>query len=149
MVEIMRLLWTGKYVEYHGKHYDFGRIEMNPPPTKPIPIWVGGISEPALRRAARIGDGWLTDLQPAAEIVESIEKIRLYRKEYGRDPNDFDVLATPMDVFDVDGYKRLEDQGVTRIMTQPWQIYSPGTKDLQLEKDAIARYADDVIAKFA
>jgi probable F420-dependent oxidoreductase len=148
MVEVMKLLWTGKYVEYHGKHYDFGRIEMNPPPTKPIPIWVGGISDAALRRAARYADGWLTDLQPAAEIVDCINKIRQYRKEYGREPNDFDVLATPMDVFDIDGYKRLEEQGVTRIMTQPWMIYSPGTKDLQLEKDAIHRYADDVISKF-
>lgn len=149
MVEVMRLLWTGKYVSYHGKHYNFDRIEMNPPPSSPIPIWVGGISDAALRRAARIGDGWLTDLQPAAEIVESIAKIRAYRKEFGRDPNDFDVLATPMDVYDVDGYKRLEEQGVTRIMTQPWMIYTPGTKDLQLEKDAIRRYADEVIAKFA
>ena len=148
MVEVMRLLWTGKYVSYHGKHYNFDRIEMNPPPSKPIPIWVGGISDAALRRAARIGDGWLTDLQPAAEIVASIAKIREYRKECGRDPNDFDVLATPMDVYDVDGYKRLADQGVTRIMTQPWMIYSPGTKDLQVEKDAIRRYADEVIAKF-
>jgi probable F420-dependent oxidoreductase len=148
MIEIMRLLWTGQYVEYHGRYYEFGRIEMNPPPTAPIPIWVGGISEPALRRCARIADGWLSDLQSAAEIVASIAKIRECRKEYGREPNDFDVLATPMDVFDVDGYRRLEDQGVTRILTQPWQIYSPGTKDLQLEKDAIARYAEDVIAKF-
>jgi len=149
MVEIMRLLWTGQYVSYHGKHYQFDRIEMNPPPTKPIPIWVGGISEAALRRAARIGDGWLSDLQSAADIVDSIKKIREYREEYGRDPNDFDVLATPMDVFDIDGYRRLKDQGVTRIMTQPWQIYSPGTKDLRLECDSIRRYADDVISKFA
>jgi probable F420-dependent oxidoreductase len=148
MIEIMRLLWTGKYVEYHGKFYDFGRIEMNPPPSKPVPIWTGGISDAALRRCARLCDGWLTDLQPAAEIVASIEKIRQYRKEYGRDPNAFDVLASPMDVFDVDGYKRLEEQGVTRILTQPWMIYSPGTKDLQLQKDAIHRFADDVISKF-
>jgi probable F420-dependent oxidoreductase len=148
MIEVMKLMWTGEYVSYQGKHYQFDRIEMNPKPPSDIPIWVGGISEPALRRAARLGEGWLTDLQPAAEILESIQKIREYRKEYGRDPDAFDVLATPMDVFDVDGYKRLEDQGVTRIMTQPWQIYSPGTKDLQLEKDAVARYADDVIAKF-
>jgi hypothetical protein len=54
-----------------------------------------------------------------------------------------------MDVFDFDGYRRLEDQGVTHIMTQPWQIYSPGTQDLQLQKDAIRRYADDMIAKFS
>jgi probable F420-dependent oxidoreductase len=148
MIEIMRLLWTGRYVEYHGRHYQFGRVEMNPAPPAPIPIWVGGISEPALRRCARIADGWLTDLQSSADIVESIGKIRAYRMEYGRDPDDFDVLATPMDVFDVDGYRRLEEQGVTRILMQPWQIYSPGTKDLQLEKDAVARYADEVIARF-
>jgi probable F420-dependent oxidoreductase len=149
MIEIMKLLWTGKYVEYHGTYYDFGRVEMNPPPSKPILIWTGGISDAALRRCARVCDGWLTDLQPAAEIVESIQRIRQYRKDYGRDPNGFDVLASPMDVFDVDGYKRLEEQGVTRILTQPWMIYSPGTKDLQLQKDAIHRYADDVISKFA
>jgi len=148
MVEVMRLLWTGKYVEYHGKYYDFPRVEMNPAPPAPIPIWVGGISEPALRRAAKLGDGWLTDLQSAADIVESIRKVRQYRLELGRDPH-FDVLATPMDVFDIDGYRRLEEQGVTHIMTQPWQIYSPGTKDLEKEKDAIKRFADEVIAKFS
>jgi probable F420-dependent oxidoreductase len=149
MVEVMKLLWTGKYVEYHGKYYDFGRIEMNPPPSAPIPIWVGGISDAALRRCARYADGWLSDLQTSAEIAECIGKIRQYRQEYGRTPNDFDVLATPSDVFDVDGYKRIEEQGVTRILTQPWMIYSPGTKDLQLEKDAIHRYADDIISKFS
>jgi probable F420-dependent oxidoreductase len=149
MVEVMKLMWTGKYQEFHGKFYDFPKIEMNPAPTKPIPIWSGGISDAALRRAARVSDGWLTDLQPAAEIVDYIAKIRQYRTEFGREPNDFKVLATPMDVFDFDGYRRLEDQGVTHIMTQPWQIYSPGTQDLQLQKDAIRRYADDMIAKFS
>ena len=148
MVEVMRLLWTGEYVSYHGKHYQFDRIEMNPKPPGYIPIWVGSISEPALRRAAKLGDGWLTDLQSAADIVDSIKKIRQYRIELGRDPH-FDVLATPMDVFDIDGYRRLEDQGVTHIMTQPWMIYSPGTKDLGQEKDAIKRYADEVISKFS
>ncbi len=149
MVEVMRLLWTGEYVSYNGRFYKFDRIEMNPKPTKPIPIWVGGVSDAALRRAARLGDGWVTDLQPAAEIIECIAKIRQYRAEYGRAPKPFDVLAAPTDVFDVDGYRRLADQGVTRIVTQPWQIYSPGTKDLQLQKDALARYADDVFSKFA
>ena len=148
MVEIMRLLWTGEYVSYQGKHYQFDRIEMNPKPPGKIPVWSGGISEPALRRTARLSDGWLTDLQPAADIVASIEKIRQYRTELGRDPN-FDVLATPDDVFDFDGYRRLEDQGVTHILTQPWMIYSPGTKDLGLQLDAIRRYADEMISKFS
>jgi probable F420-dependent oxidoreductase len=148
MVEIMRLLWSGEYVEYHGQHYDFPRVEMNPKPAGYIPIWVGGISEPALKRSARLGDGWLSDLQPAAEIVDSIKRIRAFRKDYGRDDK-FEVMATPMDVFDVDGYRRLEEQGVTHILTQPWMIYHPGTQDTQLQKDSIKRYADEVIARFS
>ena len=149
MVEVMRLLWSGEYVSYKGRFFAFDRIEMNPAPSPPIPIWVGGTSEAALKRAARMGDGWVSDLQPAAEIVACIEKIRRYRAEYGKTPDGFDVLAAPLDVSDVDGYRKLHAQGVTRIVTQPWQIYSPGTKDLQLQKDALNRFAEDFIAKLS
>ena len=85
MIEIMRLLWSGEYVSYQGEHYQFDAVEANPKPTGHVPIWVGGISGPALRRAARLGDGWLSDLQPAADIVDSIRKIRAMRQELGRD----------------------------------------------------------------
>lgn len=149
MVEIMKLLWTGDYVEYHGKYYDFPPLEMNPVPVAPIPFWFGGISDAALKRVARIGDGWLSDLQPAADIVASIEKIREFRKEYGREDAPLDVLASPMDVFDVDGYRRLEDQGVTHILMQPWMVYNPGTQDPQVMVDDTKRYADEVIAKLS
>ena len=70
MISVMRKLWTGEVVEHHGEFYDFDRLEMNPAPTEDIPVWVGGISNPALRRAARLGNGWLTDLQTTAEIAE-------------------------------------------------------------------------------
>lgn len=147
MIEIMKLLWSGEYVEYHGKYYDFPRIEMNPKPAGPVPIWIAGISDAALKRAARVGEGWLTDLQPAAEILESIARIRELRREYGRDHLPFDVLASPSDVYDIDGYKRLEDQGVTHILMQPWHIYHPGTQDVGQMVDSVKRYADDVIGK--
>ena len=146
MLEIMRLLWTGKYVSYQGKHYQFERVEMNPTPAGYIPFWIGGISEPALQRAAR-HDGWLTDWQPSADILASIARIKELRAANGRSHLPYDVMATPSDVFDVDGYRRLEDQGVTHILTQPWMIYHPGTKDLQQQKDSVLRYADEVIAR--
>ncbi len=149
MVEVMRLLWTGEYVSFHGQFYSFDRVEMNPPPAGPVPIWVGGISAPALNRAARIGDGWLSDLQPKADIVASISEIRRLRRNYGRDPEAFDVMAMPSDVFDVDGYRALEDDGVTHVIMQPWMLYHPGTRDLEQQKDSIKRYADEVIARFA
>lgn len=145
MVEILRLLWSGEWVEYHGKYYDFDTLEMSPAPTQEIPLWVGGISDAALRRAARLGDGWISDLQSSQDILTSIEKIQRFRKEYGRDHLPFDVLATPNDAFTVDGYKHLEEHGVTHILTMPWVFYSGNSEKLADKNDGIKRYSEDII----
>ena len=147
ILEILRLLWTGELVEYSGEYYHFDALEMNPAPTEYIPVWIGGISDPAMKRAARLGDGWVTDLQSSAEIIECIERIRGWRKEYGRDGS-FDIMATPSDAWDIDGYKRLEDAGVTHILTMPWPFYHGETDDLEKKVDGVKRYADDVISQF-
>ncbi|AMO69625.1 hypothetical protein DOK_15069 [gamma proteobacterium BDW918] len=146
MIEIMRLLWTGKFVEYHGQHYQFPPLEMNPAPTAYIPIWVGGISDAAMRRAARVGDGWVSDLQTSDDILASIAKIQVYRKEYGRENLPFSVMATPSDAFTPDAYKRLEEGGVSHILTQPWAFYYGDTQDVAKKIDGVKRYADDYIA---
>lgn len=146
MLEIMRLLWSGEMVEYHGEHYQFERLEMNPAPSERIPIWIGGISNPAMRRAARLADGWVTDLQPSSEIIDSIDRIRQWRRDYGREQEPFEVMATPNDAWDADGYKRLEDAGVTHILTMPWAFYHGDTEDVSLKIDGVKRYADEVIA---
>ncbi len=146
MIEIMRLLWSGDWVEYRGEHYQFDRLEMNPAPPGYIPIWIGGISDAAMRRAARLGDGWVTDLQTSDEIIECIERIRAWRREYGRDHLPFDIMATPADAYDIAGYRRLEDAGVTHILTMPWPFYHGDTNDLEKKIDGVKRYADDIIA---
>ena len=58
-IEIIRLVCSGEFVEYHGKHYDFDRLMVRPAPSEPVPIYVGGLSGPGLKRAARLGDGHL------------------------------------------------------------------------------------------
>ena len=58
MIEVMKKLWTGQAVEHAGAHYRFPPLQMSPGVSKPVPILVGGSSEPALKRAARIADGW-------------------------------------------------------------------------------------------
>lgn len=146
MLEILRLLWTGEMVNYQGEHYQFDNLEMNPAPSEYIPIWVGGISKPAMRRAARLADGWVTDLQTSDEIIQSIEQIQAWRREYGRDHLPFDIMATPSDAWDPDGYKRLEEAGVTHILTMPWPFYHGDTDELDKKIDAVRRYADDIIS---
>lgn len=146
MVEVMRLLWSGEMVEYRGEHYQFDKLEMNPAPSAHIPIWVGGISNAAMKRAARLGDGWVTDLQTTDEIIACIDKVKGYRREYGRDHLPFSVMATPSDAFTVDGYRKLEDAGVTHILTMPWPFYHGETEDIDKKIDGVKRYADDIIA---
>lgn len=145
MIEVMRKLWTGEMVEHQGQHYEFNRLEMNPAPSASIPIWTGGISEAAFKRAGRIADGWLSDLQSSTEIINCIEKIKSYQTDYGRTGQPLSIMATPNDAFDIDSYKRLEDAGVTHILTQPWPFYTGNSEKLQDKLDGVRRYADDII----
>lgn len=147
MIAVMRKLWSGEWVEHHGEFYDFDTLEMTPAPSERIPLWVGGISDPALRRAARLGDGWLSDLQSSEDIIRCIETLRKHRRHYGREQLPFEVMASPSDAFTVDHYRRLEDAGVTHILTMPWPFYPNDSVDeLQQKRDAIQRFSDDIIA---
>lgn len=144
MLEVMRKLWSGEMVDHEGEFYRFDRLKLTPPiPPSPIPVWVGGISDLALRRAAR-NDGWLSDLQTSAEILDCVERVQGYRRELGRDGN-FDVMASAKDAANVDGYRRLEEGGVTQVLTMPWVFYHGLTEDVEEKVDGIKRFAEDVI----
>jgi probable F420-dependent oxidoreductase len=89
MIEIIRGLSKGDFFEYHGKHYDIPAIKMCPVPTQPIPILIGGHTEPALRRAARLGDGWVQAGRDPFEPM--IKRLTELRKEYGREREPFKI----------------------------------------------------------
>jgi probable F420-dependent oxidoreductase len=147
MIEVMRKLWTGERVEHHGRFYDFESLRMTPAPTERIPIYVGGLSEAAMRRTARLADGWVSDMHSLEEFRQIVATLREYRKEYGREADPLHVIGACTDAFDVDGYRRLEEVGVTHLQTMPWVFYGGGA-DLQSKIDGIARFAEEVLAKF-
>jgi probable F420-dependent oxidoreductase len=147
MIELMHKLWSGRMIEHHGEFFDVPRVRMNPSPTARIPVWAGGISDAALRRAAR-NDGWLSDLQTSAEIAECIAKARRFRAELGRAREPFDVMASASDAAGLDAYRRLADAGVTHVLTMPWVFYHGLTPELDKKLDGLARFADGVIAKW-
>ena len=151
MIDILRLVCGGggpKWVEYHGKHYDFDRLMISPAPEQPVPISVGGLSEPALRRAARLADGWISVQNTEADIVGAINDLNRYRDEYGTADRPFEINALSIDVFDLDGYRRLADAGVTELQAVPWYFYGGDPNDLQVQIDSLPRFADEVIARF-
>jgi len=148
MIEILRGLETGEYFEYHGTHYDFDALKLNPAPTKPIPILIGGHAEPALRRAARLGDGWMHAGGDPELLKKYLTRIQELRTEYGREKEDFEIHVISMDAFTADGIKRLEDLGVTDVIVGFRNAYS-GVDDQSLEQKltALRGFADNVIAK--
>ncbi len=58
-VDVLRRLWTEPLVSFSGRHHRIERANILPRPNRPIPLWFGGWSEPAFRRAARVGDGFI------------------------------------------------------------------------------------------
>jgi len=146
-LEVLRALWRGELVEHEGEHYSFPRLEMSPGLTAPVPIYVGGTSEVALKRAAR-NDGWVSDLCTTAELADFRRRIDGFRADYGRSDEPFAMVGSASDAIDVDGYRRVEEAGVTDLLTMPWVFYSGFTDDLQQKVDGIYRFAEDILSHF-
>ena len=91
-VALLRLLWTRELVDFEGRYHRVRGAGINPLPVqRPIPVWMGGSAEPALRRIARIADGWISQLAPGSQAAEVLERVRTYVREAGRDPAAFGV----------------------------------------------------------
>lgn len=148
MIEILRGLETGEYFEYHGEVFDIEPIKLCPAPTLPIPVLIGGHSEAALRRAARVGDGWMhAGGGAAADLDDALARLAEYRREYGTEKRPFEIHVISMDAYQVDGIRRLEDKGVTDVIVGFRDAYQADTMTLAQKQDALKAYADMVIAK--
>ncbi|MDH3446024.1 MAG: LLM class F420-dependent oxidoreductase [Deltaproteobacteria bacterium] len=91
-IEVMRKLWTGNPITYEGRWHKITDAGLNPLPVqRPIPIWFGGSDDRALRRLARLGDGWFPLMGPDEKCRGLIEKVRDYAQESGRDPNSIGI----------------------------------------------------------
>ncbi len=85
-IEVLRRLWTHPTVSFDGRWHKITDAGINPLPTqRPIPIWFGGSDERALRRLARLGDGWFPLLPPDERCRAMIDKIRVYTRDAGRE----------------------------------------------------------------
>jgi probable F420-dependent oxidoreductase len=147
MIAILRGLTKGGFFEFHGKHYDLPAVKICPVPTQPIPILIGGHAEPALRRAARIGDGWMHAGGDAAAMHGYLRRLNELRREYGRERAPFEVHVIAMDAFTLDGVRRLQDLGVTDAIVGFRNAYEKDTQSLAQKKEALSRFADAVISK--
>ncbi len=145
MLEVMQRLFAGGMVEHHGRFYDFPAVQMSPAPTRPVPVYVGGGSDAALRRAAR-HDGWIAGGPIAVEaLLEQLTRLGEFRRREGDADRPFDVLASLGGEPTVDEYKRLRDAGVTGIMRTPWYFMGEKTSTIESKRASLERFALEVI----
>ena len=93
-IAVMRKLWTEDLVTYKGKFHDLQAVNIMPPPVqRPIPVWFGGSSDAVIKRAARIGDGWMPIMAPDAAGEAKLAALHGHLAEFGRDKASFGLEA--------------------------------------------------------
>ncbi len=142
-VALMKELWTKDDPVYHGKTISVEGIKMMPKPVqKPHPpIVLGGHTEPSLRRAAKIGDGWYGIAESIAGMRTTIARLREHEQAASRaTPLELTVSPRLGEPLKLDHVKQFAEMGVSRIIFGA----GPATKD---QLDAMSRFADEIIAK--
>ncbi|ANI40671.1 TIGR03619 family F420-dependent LLM class oxidoreductase [Mycolicibacterium vaccae] len=142
MLELMKALWSPSWTEFAGEFYTTPRLEMEPSPP-PIPIYVGGLSDIALRRAAR-HDGWIGDLITTDKALERVAELRRLRAENGLGMDGFEVITPLTDAFTPEHYDRAQTGGITGIITMPWMFYTGPDASLTDKIDGMRRFRKDL-----
>jgi probable F420-dependent oxidoreductase len=148
MVPALRQLWSGEWTSFAGKHYAFDELKITPTPARPIPIYIGGDSPVALKRAARIGDGWVGTLYSPEDAEAKVRELQGHLAAEGRADDDFEIILSLLARDDVDRFRRFADLGVTGIIHAPWILATaddPG-RLRQARLDAVERFAETYIS---
>jgi probable F420-dependent oxidoreductase len=146
-IALLRALWTKEIVNFEGRWDRIIGMGLNPLPVqRPIPIWMGGSAVPALRRIARLADGWLSDFRPPEQCREPLHRMRKYALEVGRDPKSIgvegriDLMSTPPDAW-VSTVVAWQELGATHVFVD---TEGAGLTSLEQQIDAIHRFYKSV-----
>jgi alkanesulfonate monooxygenase SsuD/methylene tetrahydromethanopterin reductase-like flavin-dependent oxidoreductase (luciferase family) len=142
LLDLMRALWEPGWTDFDGEFYQTPRLEMQPTPPR-IPVYVGGLSEIAFRRAAR-QDGWIGDLIKTDRAIAAARRLRELRTENGLSMDDFTILTPLTDAFTIADYRRAADAGITGILTMPWMFYAGPEATLAEKVDGMRRFRKDL-----
>lgn len=120
-IDVCRQLWTNERIEHASEFWTFPQVGFEPKPVQAggPPLSVGGESFAALRRAARIGDGWLGMAHDPTTAAAQIATLRTEQEAAGRGDQQVTVtvMATPRDEAELDAFARA---GVDRMVVSPW-----------------------------
>lgn len=147
MIEVMRQLWQTGTAELHGSHFDFPAVHAEPRPQHPIPLYVGGHTPAAIRRAARC-DGWMGLDFALEEIPGVVSQLRTALEQEKRSAATapdapFEILLSPRVEPSRDLYRQLEDMGVTGVILPSWSLLEGDFASLDAKRAQLDQFASD------
>ncbi len=145
MLTVIRGLMKGGYFKFEGECFHIESIKISPVPARPVPILIGGHSDAALDRAARVGDGWMHGGGDRAELERLIRKVRELREKHGRGSEPFEIHVLSKDAYSKDGIRRLEDLGVTDAIIGYRNAYEADAMPLEAKLAAVRRLGEKVV----
>lgn len=146
-IDILRGLETGEYFGYKGEIHDMPANRMRPVPSASTPLMIGGHAPVALRRAARVGDGWMCAGATFEDLKNYIEQINALRAEYGTLDKDFPIYTGAQEAFSKEGLEMLAEIGVTDVIIGFRNIYEmEPDKSLPEKIDMLNGYASAFIS---
>jgi probable F420-dependent oxidoreductase len=134
-VAAMRALWAGPHAEFHGEFVDFEPVTCSPRPVNAsIPILVGGDTPAAIRRAARLADGYFPGTSDPKLLSDRIEQLGVEASKQGRSLDEISVHAIFAELGDpAGGVERMAGVGVDRLMVPAFFFMGPGGLDRMSE----------------
>ena len=146
-IDVLRKFEAGGLIEHHGDCFDIPPVRMAPTPARPTPLYGGGTSKPALRRAAERCDGWAGQIQSRSDLPGILDQLRRFRKESPRRAEPFRIVSAVSDAYDEHTYREAEDLGVTDMITVPWVFLGADLTGSSLEQkcEGIRRFGEDVL----
>jgi len=145
MIDVMRKLWTGDIVEHHDTYFDFPPMQLTPMPEQQVPIYLGGASDLALKRSARLAQGWIGAGNDIDEVPDILIKLNDWRAEYGREKTPFETVVAIRQITQIDAMKRLEEQGLTSAV-YGFSDYRMPLADKLKEMDMFAEHLMPLLA---
>ena len=139
---VLRELWTKPFVTFKGQYHDLENVGIYPQPIqRPIPLWIGGGSEPVLKRIAALGDGWLSYGETLETAAAKMDKLQRYLEAAGRKPSEVGMEVVGVNVAKPDNWRKMRegwrDFGATHLSVV---TTSAGLETPQAHIDAIYRF---------
>ncbi|MCB1632007.1 MAG: TIGR03619 family F420-dependent LLM class oxidoreductase [Pseudomonadales bacterium] len=145
MLTILSGFWREGIVEFHGKHFDFPRVQISPAPGRDVPVYVGGAAPVALRRAAR-HDGWIGTGNTLEEVPQVLGELARHRAELGRTMAGFETFVAITTPFNDHDLLELEALGMTAMINAPFAFSLGQRSTLDAKKRNMESYARRYIA---